>query len=318
MDGSYLRLPSGRLRTPWRLLLAAALFFVVSLAGAAVFFALDSLFLSAEGPLETIGYGIASGLSIALGVAVAAELLDRRSFEGLGLAFGPAWWRDLAVGLALGAGLIAGMYLVGAALGVYRPRFAPAAPDPLSLLVGFALVTGFMIVVGFYEELLFRGYLMTNVAEGLTIALDRRTALLGAVALSSLAFAALHGLNPNMTWLGIATIAVAGVALGLGYALTGRLGLPIGFHITWNLAHFVFGLPVSGLELGVRLFETELVGSQLVHGGEVGPEGGILGFLTAVAGCLAVIAYSRWAGEGLQVDLAGRPADGDRRFDGEA
>ena len=72
------------------------------------------------------------------------------------------------------------------------------------------------------------------------------------------------------------------------------------------------------LEVGVRLFETELVGSALVHGGEVGPEGGILGFLTAVAGCLAVLAYGRWTGEGLQVDLADRPADGDRRFDGEA
>ncbi len=311
MDGSYLRVPSGRLRTPWRLFIAAALFLVVSLAGSLVFFALDSLFFSLDGPLETVGYGIASGLSIALAVAVATELLDRRSLEGLGLVFGSAWWRDLAVGLALGVGLIAVLYLAGMALGVYRPRFSPAVPDPLSIVAGFAIVTAFMIVVGIYEELLFRGYLMTNVAEGLTIALDRRAAVFGAVAVSSLGFGALHGLNPNMNPLGIATITVAGVALGLGYAVTGRLALPIGFHITWNLAHFVFGLPVSGLELGVRLLETERVGSAFVHGGEVGPEGGVLGFSTALLGCLLVLAYGRWTGEGLRTDLAGPPTDAD-------
>jgi len=88
------------------------------------------------------------------------------------------------------------------------------------------------------------------------------------------------------------TIAIAGVALAVGYVLTGRLALPIGFHIAWNFAHFVFGLPVSGIDLGIRILRTERSGSALLHGGAVGPEGGLVGLGAALVGCLAVAAYA--------------------------
>lgn len=307
MVESIVRAPSGRLRTPWRLLLATVLFVLVSLLGSLAFLALDSAFFNFGGSVSLVGLGAASGLTITVGVALAARTLDHRPFADFGLAIDAAWWRDLGVGLALGAGLIAALYLLGVALGVYRPRFSPAAPDGISVLAAFALVTGFMCLVGFYEELLFRGYVLENVAEGLTIALAPRAAVSGAIVLSSLAFAAVHGSNPNMNLLGVGTIAVAGLALGLGYALTDRLALPIGFHITWNLAHFVFGLPVSGLDLGIRLFETDRIGSSLVHGGAVGPEGGALGFFAAVVGCLAIAVYGLRGGDGLETAIAAPP-----------
>lgn len=307
MDGSYVRTPTGRLRSPWRLLLATVFFFVVSLAGSFAFFALDAQFFGFGEAVSIVGYGIASGLAVALGVAVAARGLDRRPLYEFGLTLDGEWWRDLAVGLALGGGLLAALYLAGVASGVYRPRFAPAAPDGFTVVGGFAIVAAFMCLVGFYEELLFRGYVLTNVAEGLTAAFDARTAVFGAVAISSLSFAAVHGANPNMNLLGVATIAVAGVALGLGYVLTGRLALPVGFHITWNLAHFVFGLPVSGLDLGLRLFETTRLGPALLHGGAVGPEGGLLGVAAAIASCFAVLGYGLWVGDGIETAIAASP-----------
>ncbi|MEF8777806.1 MAG: type II CAAX endopeptidase family protein [Natronomonas sp.] len=312
MERSYLRTPSGRLRTPWRLLVATVFFVAVSIAGSIAFLAINGLFFSVEGPFLIVGLGIASGIAVAIGVGVAARWLDHRSLRDLGLAVDIEWWRDLAFGLALGGGSIAMLYLFGSALGVYRPRFAPAAPDGSTVVVGFAVVALFMCLVGFYEELVFRGYFLTNVAEGLADFTNMRRATFGAVALSSLGFALVHGLNPNMSLLGVGTITVAGIALGLGYVLTGRLALPIGFHITWNLAHFVFGLPVSGLDLGVRLFETERVGSALVHGGAVGPEGGVLGLVTTLLGCLVVFLYGRWSSGGaIRSDIATSPASRD-------
>ncbi len=307
MDRSLLRAPSGRLRTPWRLGLATLFFFLLSLVGSVAFLSVDALFFDLDEQIALVGFGTASGLAVTIGVWFATRTLDRRSIREFGLEIDDAWWRDFAVGLALGFGLIAALYLAGIALGVYRPRFAPTAPEGLSVLAAFALVTLFMCVVGFYEELLFRGYFLVNVAEGMTAFLGARASVFGAVALSSLGFGAVHGLNPNMTRFGLATIAVAGVALGFGYVLTGRLALPVGFHITWNLAHFVFGLPVSGLDLGVQLLSTERVGSAIVHGGAVGPEGGVLGFLTAVVGCLAVVVYGHRVGGGVRTDIASSP-----------
>lgn len=310
MERSYLRTLSGRLRTPWRLLIATVFFVTVSIAGSIAFLATNGLLFGIEEPFLIVGLGIASGIAVVIGVGVAARWLDHRPLRDLGLAIDAEWWRDLVFGLVLGGGSIAMLYLLGSALGVYRPQFAPAAPDGYTVVVGFAIVIVFMCLVGFYEELVFRGYFLTNVAEGLTGFIDIRRATVGAVVFSSLGFALVHGLNPNMSLLGVGTITVAGIALGLGYVLTGRLALPIGFHITWNLAHFVFGLPVSGLELGVRLFETERVGSALVHGGAVGPEGGLLGLITALLGCLAVVIYGRWINAGtVRFDIAAPPAD---------
>jgi membrane protease YdiL (CAAX protease family) len=307
METSLLRAPSGRLRTPWRLLLGAVVLVLLSVAGTLAFLAVDRLFFGFGGTLVLVGSAAASGVGLAVGVAVAARFLDRRSPVGLGLAFDPGWRRDLAVGVVLGGGLLTGPYLVGVAIGVYRPRLAPAAPEGLSVVAGFALVTGLMCLVGVYEELLFRGYLMTNLAEGLTAVLETRTAVLGAVVLSGLGFAAVHGSNPNMNALGVGTIAVAGVAFGLGYALTGRIALPVGFHAAWNLAHFVFGLPVSGLDLGIRLLATDRAGPALLHGGAVGFEGGLLGLAGAIVGCLAVLAYGRRFGGGFRTDIGAPP-----------
>jgi hypothetical protein len=309
METSLLRAPSGRIRTPWRLLVAVVFFALVSAAGAIAFLAVDRLFFGFESPVALAGSVTASGIAVAVAVVVAAVFLDRRTLSDLGVAFDTGWRRDLAAGVALGGGLIAVPYLAGTAFGVYRPRFAPAAPAGLSVVEGFVLVTVFMSVVGFYEELVFRGYLLTNLAEGLTAVFDGRAAVVGAVALSGLGFAAVHGSNPNMNLLGVGTIAVAGVALGLGYALSGRLALPVGFHTAWNLSHFVFGLPVSGLDLGIRLFATDRAGPALVHGGAVGFEGGLLGLIGSLAGCLAVFVYGRWIGGGLRTDIAAPPAD---------
>ncbi len=65
--------------------------------------------------------------------------------------------------------------------------------------------------------------------------------------LSALLFGVFHIGSPGVTLIGIINIVMMGVLLGIAYALTGRLAMPVGIHIAWNLLQGnVFGFPVSG------------------------------------------------------------------------
>lgn len=303
-----LRTDTGRLRTPWRLLVAGILFLSVNVVLTVGFLAAGV----AVDPREAMGAELAgvfvvvigNGIAISLATVVAARRLDRRLLSDIGVSVTGLWWRDLAVGLAVGAALVVGAYLVGIAVGVYDPTVDPSGPAGHSLPVWLGLLTAAMVAIGVYEELLLRGYVLTNVAEGLTAFVGLRAAVVGALALSSAGFGLLHGANPNATALGVLTITLAGVFLGLGYVYTGSLAFPIGAHITWNLTHVLVGVPVSGLDFGIRLLHTDVSGPRLIHGGGFGPEGGLLGVGMTVVGCLLAVGYGRWTGRGLDKEIA--------------
>ena len=168
------------------------------------------------------------------------------------------------------------------------------------------------LCVGIYEELIFRGYQIKNISEGLGGLIGPRAAILVAWLITSSVFAIAHIPNPNSTLVSTTNIALAGLMLGAGFVLTGKLAVPIGLHITWNLFQSsVFGFPVSGLDPSRATFiEVQQSGPEVWTGGEFGPEAGIL---TVFATVLAVILTWLWTklrgeGAGLHLLLAERPA----------
>jgi membrane protease YdiL (CAAX protease family) len=246
--------------------------------------------------------GIAlTGGTVSLAVLIAGRYIDRRRLRDFGLRFDRGWWLDCGFGLALGAGLMTLLVLVGLGAGwvritdTVRPRSGFAVRF-LGLVVAF-------VVVGVYEELLLRGYLLTNAAEGLVRRLGDRGAVVGATLLSSLVFGLAHTTNPNATLLSTVAIVVAGIMLAVGYVLTGELAVPIGLHTTWNLFQGgVYGFPVSGLGVGASLVVVEETGPDLVTGGDFGPEAGLLGLGAMVVGTVAIAAWARWRTGDLRLD----------------
>jgi membrane protease YdiL (CAAX protease family) len=175
----------------------------------------------------------------------------------------------------LGAGLLAveSTLVTRAGLGL-----GPGTP----FAVGFAVTVLLFLAVGVGEEVLFRGYLMTNLAEGLNGLgpLGPRGATALAAVLSSLAFGAAHSANPSATLRSGLNIAAVGLFLAGAYVVTDDLGIPIGVHVTWNLSvSSVYGCPVSGLTTPVAFLSVRQTGPELLTGGDFGPEGGLVVYL---------------------------------------
>lgn len=233
-------------------------------------------------------------VAMLLSVYIAARFLDRRPFRALGFHFRPAWWRDLAFGLALGAALMTLIFAIERAAGwvtVTATSWSMNGPFGSSIL--FALVS--YLCVGIYEELFSRGYQVRNLAEGFNFpAIGARAAVWWAYMLSSTVFAFLHFANPSTSWASTANLIAAGLFLGLGYVLTGELGISIGLHITWNFFEGnVFGFPVSGNPTFVSFLATQQSGPDLWTGGAFGPEAGIVALVVLLLGSGLVLLYVR-------------------------
>ena len=133
----------------------------------------------------------AAVLSVALSsLWFMGRFFDRRALFGFGLRIDRRWWIDFGFGLLLGALLMVGIFLTQLAAGWVTVTGAletmregdPFFPVILAPLVGWVLL-------GIYEELVFRGYLLTNMAEGLNFRpLGPRGAIVLAVVLSSSLF----------------------------------------------------------------------------------------------------------------------------------
>jgi membrane protease YdiL (CAAX protease family) len=116
-----------------------------------------------------------------------------------------------------------------------------------------------------WEEVTFRGLLfrVTENTFGTWVG----------VAVSAIAFGALHGLNPNASLAAsVAIILESGILLAAAYFATRTSWLPIGLHFGWNFAEdFIFGVRISGHAARPAIVEGTLTGSPLWTGGTYGP-----------------------------------------------
>ncbi|MFQ5745792.1 MAG: lysostaphin resistance A-like protein [Gemmatimonadota bacterium] len=192
--------------------------------------------------------------------------LDGDGFSALGLVLTPGAARRLFGGIGIGLAVVA--VSVGAVALAGWIRWESTGMDPARWgRVGLSL-TAFLFLAALWEELLFRGYLLRVLTE--------RFGAVWGVGVTAVAFAAAHGGNPHVVWLGLANTALAGILLGVLMHRTGSLWAVTGLHFAWNWSMgFAAHLPVSGVVLDAPGYRALVSGPDLFTGGTFGPEGGL-------------------------------------------
>jgi membrane protease YdiL (CAAX protease family) len=225
-----------------------------------------------------IGFAVLAALMFVF-YGILVRLLERRRAEEL--AFAPS----IALGgVVLGAFLFCAVYIALWSLGIAHSN---GIARDTKILVPLAIALG----AAFGEELTFRGGVFRVLEDGFGTAV--------ALIASAVAFGLIHALNPGATVVSTAAIALeSGVLLGLAYAATRSLWLPIGLHFGWNFTEGgIFGASVSGRAYH-GVFDFSVTGPDILTGGAFGPEASVVAVAISLAAsfALAVIAVrnGRW------------------------
>jgi uncharacterized protein len=227
-----------------------------------------------------------NALTITLSVYISRGYLDQRSFTSLGLAATRRGLVDFMAGVGISLFMFLIIFLILLLAGWLRLEgFSWQADSVGQTVENLLFYLTIMFLVGWQEELLWRGYWLQNLAEGLN--------LFWGIVISSAIFAVLHLFNPASSWASSFGIFLAGLFLAYGYIATRQLWLSIGLHIGWNFfLGPIFGFPVSGLETPSLILHTS-TGPDLITGGAFGPEAGLILLPGLLVGIGLIYLYSQ-------------------------
>ncbi len=267
------------LRAGWRLLLFVGIFVgLYSLANWIV----PKIWHVDERPfLDPAGltFEELQGLILVLVATWIMTRIERRRLVDYGIPVRNAFGRQFWVGLAWGFASTSVLVGLIAAFGGYRIFGLAIHGSSLWYFLGLWIIAS--LLIGFSEELQFRAYLLTTLADGI--------GFWGAAVLLSIGFGALHYfLKPHERWEDFASTAVLGLFMCLTLRRTGSLAFAIGFHTAFDLANlFVWSGQNAGEYAVGHLLDARWQGPQRLTGGLLGPEASWMIFV--VAGLMFVI-----------------------------
>ncbi|MBI9055088.1 MAG: CPBP family intramembrane metalloprotease [Bacteroidales bacterium] len=194
--------------------------------------------------------------------AVFRKYIDRQSIVSMGLST-KGRYLDMVNGFLVGLLLIS----VGFIILILTKNLEIESVVYNSKVVIYSFI--FFLFAAMVEEIVFRGYILNNLLNSMK---NKYIALL----ISALLFALIHGLNPNLSFLSMLNLIIAGLALGITYIYTKNLWFPILLHVSWNYFQGpIFGFEVSGTN-AASIINQNVTGNDIITGGNFGFEGSII------------------------------------------
>ena len=215
-------------------------------------------------------------IPLALIIFTFRRFLDRRTLMSMGFSIKNRF-KDISTGFLIALFLFVGGSLILILLNSIGITFIHF--DLRSFLMSLLL----FVVVALNEEILMRGYILNNLMDSI----NKYWALL----ISAMIFSVLHSLNPNISFLAIINLMLAGIILGSSYIFTRNLWFPISLHLFWNFFQGpVLGYSVSGLKID-SIFKVTVFGNTSVNGGQFGFEGSIVCTILLIPAIIMIMVY---------------------------
>lgn len=221
--------------------------------------------------------------SLFLAVLTAAVImlrLERRPFSDLGLSV-KGHMRGIWYGLLLAAVL----YVVGFGLTYAFGEIEVTGFQfkPLDLAGAFV----FYLLVALFEETLMRGYILGHL-------LYTRINKFLSLFISAALFALLHISNPEIDFMPMLNLVLAGMLLGASYLYTRNLCFPISLHLFWNWFQGpILGYQVSGNDFTNSMLTLSMPEENVLNGGAFGFEGSLICTVLMIIFTIIII----WWGE---------------------
>ncbi len=201
------------------------------------------------------------------------RFVDKEPFIKLGFSL-KGKVNDIILGMTLGLLLMAVGYTILILLG--EIKFIGFNYDLKNIILLFLL----FIAVSIAEETYVRGYVLKNLLQSFNPIIS--------LIISSAIFSLLHFFNPNVNYIALTELFIAGILLGISYVYTKNLWFPIALHLSWNFFQVMFGFNVSGMDT-YSLIEFEIIENNNINGGDFGFEGSYLSILFSL-----IMMYFLW------------------------
>lgn len=210
------------------------------------------------------------------------KLIQKRKMTTLGFKK-PGMWKEYGIGMLIGFAMMAGIVLIGVAMGALELQFNREVTSIGSMALLAAIFVGFLFQ-GMSEEVLCRSYFLVSLARK-----DGKVWM--GIIVSSIAFGALHLGNAGIAPLAFVNLILFGIFAGVYFIQRGNIWGIAAIHSIWNFAQGnIFGILVSGNDFGTTIFESTINEEMtLINGGDFGLEGGILTTIVLVTATIVTL-----------------------------
>ncbi len=217
-------------------------------------------------------------LSVLISLYIQIKYLDKSSFKKYGLKLNNIWFKEFSFGFLIPIIQLSiffiFLYLTG---NLTISNYFTTSSSDYSFIEGFLSEFFGLIIGSSAEEIFFRAFLFYLVYEALrTLKKDPTKRALLILFLIAPLFGLAHINNTGATIVSTINLGLDAILMCLPFLITGRLGMSIGMHLSWNLFQgAVFGFAISGNIAKASILKVNIV-DNLITGGSFGAEGSIL------------------------------------------
>lgn len=227
------------------------------------------------------------------------KFLDKSSFKKYGLNINKTWIQEFLIGIVIPLIQLSIFSLLMYSTGNLKiiDFFTTNSSEysfDFSFWEGiFSEIFG-LIIGSSVEEIFFRAFLFYIFYEALqTIKKDPfKRAFIILFAIAPL-FGLAHIENEGATTISTINLGLDAIIMCLPFLITGRLGMSIGMHFSWNLLQgVIFGFAISGNIAKASIISVEMP-NNLLTGGIFGPEGSIIFVLLDIIALILILYWKR-------------------------